>query len=253
MGCTATQTTKMKPWDNGKLVVSENGRFLQFENGKPFFWLGDTGWLTFRRLDRAEADTFITNRRDKGYNVIQIMVLHGLPMVNTFGDSAFIDVDPSKPNVTPGDDPADPKAYDYWDHVDYIVDKAAENDIYIGMVASWGSIVKSGKINMSNIESYANFLVERYKDKPNIIWITGGDIQGSDGLDVWNTMGTIFKTKDPNHLVTFHPFGRTNSSTWFHNESWLDFNMFQSGHRRYDQKRRWFQSLGRRQLAICQK
>jgi hypothetical protein len=25
------------PWDNGKLKVSNNRRFLQHENGKPFF------------------------------------------------------------------------------------------------------------------------------------------------------------------------------------------------------------------------
>ncbi len=35
--------------------------------------------------------------------------------------------------------------------------------------------------------------------------------------------------------MTFHPFGRTQSSRWFHDASWLDFNMFQSGHRRYGQ------------------
>ena len=35
--------------------------------------------------------------------------------------------------------------------------------------------------------------------------------------------------------MTFHPFGRTDSSENYHNASWLDFNMFQSGHRRYDQ------------------
>jgi hypothetical protein len=32
-----------------------------------------------------------------------------------------------------------------------------------------------------------------------------------------------------------HPFGRTQSSGWFHQENWLDFNMFQSGHRDYAQ------------------
>ena len=36
--------------------------------------------------------------------------------------------------------------------------------------------------------------------------------------------------------MTFHPFGRTRSAAWFHTEPWLDFNMFQSGHRRYDQE-----------------
>lgn len=44
-----------KPWANGKLQVSDNQRYLQFENGKPFFLLGDTGWLLPERLTRDEA------------------------------------------------------------------------------------------------------------------------------------------------------------------------------------------------------
>ena len=43
------------------------------------------------------------------------------------------------------------------------------------------------------------------------------------------------KTNNPNQLVTFHPFGRTDSSDDYHTATWLDFNMFQSGHRKYDQ------------------
>ena len=31
-----TQKTYI-PWDNGKLVVSEEGRYLKHENGAPFF------------------------------------------------------------------------------------------------------------------------------------------------------------------------------------------------------------------------
>ena len=205
------------------------------ENGTPFFWLGDTGWLTFQKLDRAEVDTFIRNRAGKGFNVIQMMVLHGIPEVNAYGDSAVAGNNPGTPKVTQGNNPEIPGEYDYWDHVDYVVEKAAEHGIYVGMVACWGSIVKSRKLNMDNVGAYAGFLAKRYRDCPNIVWINGGDIKGSDGLDVWNAMGNILKNNDPNHLVTFHPFGRTQSSTWFHNEPWLDFNMFQSGHRRYDQ------------------
>ncbi|MCW3092236.1 MAG: hypothetical protein JWP81_3305 [Ferruginibacter sp.] len=35
--------------------ISSNKRFL-LKEGKPFFWLGDTGWELFHRLDRSEAD-----------------------------------------------------------------------------------------------------------------------------------------------------------------------------------------------------
>jgi hypothetical protein len=36
--------------------------------------------------------------------------------------------------------------------------------------------------------------------------------------------------------MTFHPRGRTMSGIWFNKAPWLDFNMFQSGHRRYGQR-----------------
>jgi len=63
----------------------------------------------------------------------------------------------------------------------------------------------------------------------------GGDVRGDQQTEVWKLMGRTLKKEDPGHLITFHPFGRTQSSTWFHEQPWLDFNMFQSGHRRYDQ------------------
>ena len=65
--------------------------------------------------------------------------------------------------------------------------------------------------------------------------MNGGDIRGDVRPEIWKTIAGTLQSNDGNHLVTFHPFGRTQSSQWFHNEPWLDFNMFQSGHRRYDQ------------------
>ena len=67
-----------KPWDNGRLRVSDNQRYLQFENGQPFFWQGETGWLLPERLDRAEAEWYLQRCREAGYNVVQIQVIDGL-------------------------------------------------------------------------------------------------------------------------------------------------------------------------------
>ena len=229
--------TPHMPWDNGRLIVSKNSRFLQHENGEPFFWQGDTGWLLFQRLDRSEAQTYLENRRQKGFNVIQVMVLHGLPEVNFYGDAAVVDTNSVEPLTTPGSNFEVESEYDYWDHVDFVIDKAAEKGIYMALVPAWGSIAKARQLNVENAKTYGQFLAERYRNKPNIIWLNGGDIKGNRHGDVWQALGKTLHEIDPNHLVTFHPFGRTQSSTWFHNEDWLDFNMFQSGHRRYDQRR----------------
>jgi hypothetical protein len=34
--------------------------------------------------------------------------------------------------------------------------------------------------------------------------------------------------------MTYHPQGGRSSAEWFHNDSWLDFNMLQSGHGKFD-------------------
>ena len=38
-----------------RLVVSDNGRYLTYEDGRPFFYLGDTAWELFHRLDQEAA------------------------------------------------------------------------------------------------------------------------------------------------------------------------------------------------------
>lgn len=219
----------------GKLRVSDNGRFLVKQDGTPFFWLGDTGWLLFGKLNRQEAEKYLEDRRKKGYNMIQVMVLHGLGVVNAYGDSALVNKNVATPRITEGASPANAAQYDYWDHVDYIVDLAARKGLYMGLVPVWGSNVKAGWVTEDEARTYAVWLGNRYKDRSNIVWLNGGDIKGSDSINVWKIIGTTLDATDPNHLITFHPFGRTTSSTWFHNEPWLDFNMFQSGHKSYEQ------------------
>ena len=209
-----------------RIVVSPNGHFLQYEDGRPFFWLADTAWLLFEKLDRTDSEKYLEDRRQKGFNVVQAVLLHGADELSRNGSPALIGGDPAKPDL---------QANGYWDHVDWVVDRAAGKGIYIAMVPAWGSLVKAGRLNTANAAPFATFLANRYKDKVNIFWILGGDIRGDQHGEVWRIMGRSLQAADPNHLITFHPFGRTQSSMWFQNEPWLAFNMFQSGHQRYDQ------------------
>ncbi|OQP59815.1 glycoside hydrolase family 140 protein [Niastella populi] len=217
------------------LKIAPNGRYFMTADGKPFFWLGDTGWLLFSKLKREEVIKFLDDRQAKGFNVIQVMVLHTTKVVNAYGDTALKGGNVAMPVTTPGNNPDNAAEYDYWDHVDFVVKAAAERGIYIAMVPVWGSEVKAGKVNVAQVKQYANFLTSRYKSHINIIWLNGGDIKGTEGIAVWQALGKTLHKKDPGHLLTFHPRGRHTSSIWFHNEPWLQFNMFQSGHRRYNQ------------------
>jgi hypothetical protein len=227
----ATAQTKISklPWANGKLMVSENHRYLQFENGTPFFWLGDTGWLLPERLDRSEAEFYLDQCSKKGFNVVQVQTMNGAPSYNCYGHSSlpygFDFKDINKKGV-----------YGYWDHMDYIIKTAEKKGIFIGMTCLWGGEVSSGRVTVEDAKAYGKFLGERYKNSPNIIWFIGGDIRGDVKPEVWEALATSIKSVDKDHLMTFHPRGRTCSATWFNNAKWLDFNMFQSGHRRYGQR-----------------
>ena len=92
-------------------------------------------------------------------------------------------------------------------------------------------------MNVKEAQAYGKFLAERYKDAPNIVWMIGGDIRGDVKTDVWEALARTIRDIDTHHLMTFHPRGRTTSAAWFNNADWLDFNMFQSGHRRYGQRK----------------
>jgi len=232
ISCNTVTNTESCP----ELRISENKRFLMTETGKPFFWLGDTGWLLLTKLKREEAERYFEDRRQKGFNVIQVMVLHNIKKaVNVYGDSALTDQDISRPLTTPGNLADDMAQYDYWDHVDYLINMAQKKGLYLALVPIWGTNVKGGSVTREQAGKYAAWLAERYKDKSNVIWVNGGDIKGSDSTGIWNTIGSTIRKISQRQLITYHPFGRTQSSEWFHNEKWLDFNMFQSGHKRYDQ------------------
>ncbi|QJD97288.1 DUF4038 domain-containing protein [Mucilaginibacter robiniae] len=218
-----------------ELQISANKRFFTTADQKPFFWLGDTGWLLFSKLNREDAEKYLDVRSKQGFNVIQVMVVHSSKETNAYGDSALTAKNLAQPKTTSGNNPNNAEEYDYWDHIDWIVDRAADKGLYIALVPVWGSVVKESKYTPEQAKTYAEFLAKRYSKKSNIIWMNGGDIAGSEFTNVWNTIGATLRHEDPNHLITYHPRGRTQSSTWFHNEDWLDFNCFQSGHRTYAQ------------------
>lgn len=212
-----------------RLVVSADGRFLQYADGRPFFWLADTGWLLPERLDRDEAAYYLDRLQAAGYNVVQVQVINGVPAYNVYGQMSM----PDGFNFEAADPPG---VYSYWDHLDYIVDQAGRRGIFVGMVCVWGSIVKAGLIDESRATEYGRFLANRYKDCKNIVWIMGGDIQGDIHPEVWDALAAAIREADTTHLMTFHPRGRHTSAQWFNDRWWLDFNMFQSGHRRYGQR-----------------
>ena len=218
-----------------RLKVSDNKHFLMTEDNKPFFYLGDTAWELFHRLNMDETKRYLKTRAEQGYNVIQAVALaeeDGLKVPTPAGFVPLIDNDPTKPAVKDG------PSNDYWDHVDAVVDEANRLGIYVGLLPTWGDKwnkkwgVGPEIFNVKNAEMYGKWIGERYKDK-GIIWILGGDrpIENDNQKAIINAMAKgIRSAVGHTQLMTLHPTGGRTSSTEFHNEQWLDFNMHQTGH-----------------------
>lgn len=222
-------TTAARQWD---LQVSANSRFLQYADGTPFFWLGDTGWLLPQSLQRGEVKGYLSTCAKNGFNVVQVQTICGVPCVNAYGQYSNISrQNPWDFSAIDRDD-----VYSYWNHMDYIIEEAERNGIYIAMVCIWGGLVKGGAMDTEGAKAYGTFLAQRYKDHPNIIWVIGGDIQGNIKQDVWDTLARTIKSIDKRHLMTFHPRGRHTSAKWLAQAEWIDFHTYQSGHRAYGQR-----------------
>ncbi|WP_309122816.1 glycoside hydrolase family 140 protein [Paenibacillus sp.] len=224
-----------------RLRVSENRRFLEKEDGTPFFWLGDTAWELFHKLDREEAELYLRNRAERGFTVVQAVALaelEGLTTPNAYGRfplkrGANGEYDPAQPDVV------EDGTYGYWDHVDFIVDKAAEYGIYIALLPTWGDKYNLawGKgpvvFTKDNARAFGLWIGERYKSKANVVWVLGGDrpLETRHHFEVVHAMAEAIREADEGlHPMTFHPAGGRSSSMYVHDEEWLDFNMIQSGH-----------------------
>jgi hypothetical protein len=218
------------------LCIHPSGRYLQQPDGTPFFYLGDTAWELTHRLTREEIEHYLQDRAAKRFTVIQTVMLaelDGLRTPNPYGHLPLHDLDPTRPNEA------------YFQHVDFMIDRAAAYGFYIGLLPTWGDKVvdrMAGEgpeiFTPENARVYGEFLGRRYREKP-IIWILGGDRPADtpEKVAVWRAMAAGLRAGDGGrHLMTYHPYGKTSSSYWLHDEPWLDFNMVQSGHGERDRR-----------------
>jgi hypothetical protein len=211
----ATEATGKTPYP---AKVSDKGHYLLDQNGKPFFWLGDTAWELFHRLNREEATDYLKDRADKKFTVIQAVVLAeqgGLDVPNPYGHLPLKDKNPTKP------------VEDYFQHVDFIIRKADELGLVIGLLPTWGDKWHDGGkrsiFTPENAALYGEFLGKRYRDKP-IVWILGGDrsIDNEQHKTILRALAAGLKKGDGGrHLMTLHPPGGRTSADWLHNDDWL--------------------------------
>lgn len=209
----------------GPIHISPDGRYFLNENGEPFFWLGDTAWPLFSQYPVPDAEQYLANRAAKGFTVIQGVLAwgngtgmeHPQPDANATGHRPWVD-SPAVP------DPV------YFEQVDYLLDAAERFGLVLAMLPTWGYYAVEGKVfTEESARSYGRFLGERYKNRPNLVWVSGGDRIPTGREAVYRALAYGLREGDGgNSLITYHPCGWRSSAQYFHAEDWLDFNMIET-------------------------
>jgi len=220
----------------GPIQIHPENKYLMSSDGSPFFWLADTAWELFHRLDKNQSILYLDTRKEQGFNVVQAVVLaelDGIQTPNANGDKPFIRLENWEYNEA------------YFRHVDQVLDLALERDIHIALLPTWGDKLFKNSwgtgpeiFTPETAYSYGKWIGKRYRDRKNLIWVLGGDRnprENSTDIEVWNQMAKgILETQNPTNpiLITFHPQPTEpgGSSNWFHQAEWLSFNMHQTGH-----------------------
>ncbi|WP_227009097.1 glycoside hydrolase family 140 protein [Christiangramia fulva] len=210
------------------MKISRDHHFLETETGEPFFWMGDTAWELLHTLNREEIIKYLDDRKQKGFSVIQTVILaelNGLNLANAYGEKPLLQNNPARINEK------------YFTHLDFLLKEADKRGLYIGLLPTWGD--KFNKkwgigpevFTPENAEAYGLLLGKRYRNNSNIIWILGGDRvpETEEQYEIINSLARGLKTEDPNHLISYHPSGGKIASNYI-DEEWLDIDMFQSGH-----------------------
>ena len=222
---------------HGPLQASSNHRFLQYADGTPFFWLGDTWWMGLcNRLHWPdEFKSLAADRKQKGFNVIQIVA--GLyPDMHPF--------DPRGANETgfPWNTNYTSIRPEYFNAADDRISYLVEQGFTPCIFGSWGHYISA--MGIEKMEKHWRYLIARYGAWP-VVWCAAGeanlpwylvkDFPFDDRKQArdWSEVMRYIRATDPFHrLLTVHPTGlnRMSSRNVADNPRLLDIDALQTPH-----------------------
>jgi hypothetical protein len=173
------------------LAVAPNGRYLVDQKGVPFRIQGDSSWSLIANLTASEVDTYLADRKARGFTAVLVNLLEHKFAVqaprNRAGDYPF------KVHAAGNYDFSIPDEA-YFAFADTVLDKvrAAGMAVFLSIMYSgngggdegWWRELTNGNNTRATCAAYGRFLGNRWKDRDNIIWVFSGDYTppaGSEG------------------------------------------------------------------------
>lgn len=223
----------VNPNRRGFLRVHEAGRYFEYADGTPFYWLGDTLWAAHAtRCDPAEAlPRYLQDRTDKKFTVIQMVV--GYPTANqSVADSKSYWNYPLSLFTNEGGAPYSDRYREinphYFHYLDQRIRLMTDRGFVPCLQAMWGHELKGMTVEAA--KPYLRYLVARY-GAFNVVWSLSGEFLFTWDVQGWRELGEEVDRVDPyEHPTSVHSIAPYSGSAYYHGESWYDFSLIQVGH-----------------------
>jgi hypothetical protein len=207
------------------LHVEAGKRYLVDAHGNPFLMHGDAAWSLIAQLTREDAEAYLEDRRQKGFNTVIVNLIEHYfadhPPNNVYGDAPFL---------TPGDFTTPNEAY--FAHAEYVINLAAQKGMlvllfpdYMGIGGGdqgwWNEMVANGPTKLA---TYGAYIAQRFRAYDNIIWVHGADFNPPD-LTLVRPIPNAIRAVDTKWLQTFDGARSTSALGLVGTgESWLGVN-----------------------------
>ncbi len=221
---------------HGKLQVAPSRRTLEFTDGTPFFWLGDTWWMGLcQRLDwPAGFQRLAADRVALGFSIIQIVagLYPDMPGFDPRGaNEAGYPWEADYARLNPA----------YFDMADLRIRWLVRQGLNPCIVGCWGYYLPL--LGLEKMKQHWRNLVARWGAYP-VVWCLAGealmpyylsaDKTGDEQCQLagWTEIARYVRSIDPyQRLVTIHPtsVGRDQ----LQDDGLLDLNLLQTGHDGY--------------------
>lgn len=215
---------------HGFIKVSDNNRYFVYEDGTPFFWLGDTNWQSFNLVNYYDCNYpecacknqfhhLLKNRKKKAFNVYQ-----------TYFDTSNGNVQEKENMWISKYDKINPDVFSKT--IDKMFNDIADNDMVIAL--GFGlHYVTPAHMTQEELKRFVDYIVARYSAYP-IVWITGQEIdleQNNNTYEIWKSLADEVYSKDPyKHPITGHMYSHPRKVDDLNIQDWHSFWAIQSGH-----------------------
>ena len=184
------------------LKASANNRYLVDQNDVPFLMVGDSPQALIGNLSQMEAAFFMENRRRYGINALWINLLCNDGTACNADGTTFEGIAP----FTTANDLSTPNSA-YFDRADGIINLAAANGMVVLLdpieTAGWLRTLRANGNDKAFV--FGQYLGNRYKNFPNIIWMHGNDFQSWRNLTddaLVQAVARGIRSVDSNHIHT---------------------------------------------------